>query len=134
MGGYGAMKWALREPGRFAAVASLSGALDMARGQTVGGPTDDPDRYDRIFGDQPVAGTGNDLMRLLDQADPATVPQLYVCCGTEDPLYEESLAFRDACHAAGIPLTADFGTGEHAWDYWDAKIQQVLSWLPLTGC
>jgi putative tributyrin esterase len=72
--------------------------------------------------------------RLLGQADPATVPQLYVCCGTEDPLYEENLAFRDACHAAGVPLTADFGTGEHAWDYWDAKIQQVLSWLPLTGC
>src|SRR5690242_20985985 len=31
MGGYGALKWALREPARFAAVASMSGALDMPR-------------------------------------------------------------------------------------------------------
>jgi S-formylglutathione hydrolase FrmB len=30
MGGYGALKWALRDPGRFAAAASLSGALDVA--------------------------------------------------------------------------------------------------------
>ena len=30
MGGYGAMKWALREPHRFAAAASLSGALALS--------------------------------------------------------------------------------------------------------
>src|SRR5207248_9658561 len=30
MGGYGALKWALREPGRFAAAASMSGVLDIA--------------------------------------------------------------------------------------------------------
>src|SRR6476659_555810 len=29
MGGYGALKWALHRPERFAAVASLSGALDL---------------------------------------------------------------------------------------------------------
>ena len=29
MGGYGALKWALHRPGRFAAAASLSGALDL---------------------------------------------------------------------------------------------------------
>ena len=29
MGGYGAMKWALRQPGRFAKAATLSGALDL---------------------------------------------------------------------------------------------------------
>ena len=33
MGGYGAMKWALRCPERFAAVASLSGAVDIASRQ-----------------------------------------------------------------------------------------------------
>src|SRR5262245_28455065 len=31
MGGYGALKWALRQPERFAAAASLSGALDLAQ-------------------------------------------------------------------------------------------------------
>jgi putative tributyrin esterase len=30
MGGYGAIRWALREPERFAAAATLSGVLDLA--------------------------------------------------------------------------------------------------------
>ena len=33
MGGYGAIKWALRQPHRFAAAASLSGVLDVAAGE-----------------------------------------------------------------------------------------------------
>jgi S-formylglutathione hydrolase FrmB len=133
MGGYGALKWALRDPGRFAAAASLSGALDMGRRQRAGGPPEDPRRLDRIFGDEPVAGTSNDLMWLLDQVDlSATVmPELYVCCGTEDSLYDENATFRDACQAKGIALTVDFGSGEHDWGYWDAKIQDVLDWLPV---
>src|SRR6478609_11942097 len=36
MGGYGALKWALREPARFAAAASMSGAVDVAGMQTQG--------------------------------------------------------------------------------------------------
>jgi putative tributyrin esterase len=133
MGGYGALKWALREPGRFAAAASLSGALDMARRQRAGGPADDPDRFDRIFGEQPVAGTEDDLIRLIDQTDLSTtaVAPRYVGCGPQDALYDESRTFRDACRTKGLPLTVDFGPGQHEWAYWDMKIQDVLAWLPL---
>jgi putative tributyrin esterase len=60
------------------------------------------------------------------------LPRLYVCCGTEDVLYDENVMFCDACRARGVPLTVDFGPGEHDWGYWDAKIQDVLAWLPLT--
>jgi putative tributyrin esterase len=132
MGGYGALKWALRQPGRFAAAASLSGAVDVARRQQTGTP-EDPQFFDRIFGDRAVAGTDDDLLWLLDQADPSTVasPRLYLSCGTDDVLYEENVAFRDACDAKGVPLTVDFGPGEHEWGYWDARIQDVLAWLPL---
>ena len=35
MGGYGAMKWALSQPDRFAAAASLSGAVDLAGLQAI---------------------------------------------------------------------------------------------------
>jgi S-formylglutathione hydrolase FrmB len=122
MGGYGALKWALRDPDGFAAAASLSGVLDLARRHAHGGP------LDRIFGPGPIAGTGDDLLALLD---PATAPSLYVCCGTEDPLYDNNVTFRDACRAAGISVTVDFGPGTHDWAYWDHKIQDVLAWLPL---
>jgi len=131
MGGYGAFKWALRRPERFAAAASLSGALDLAR--LAGLPRDDdPGLFPRVYGDRPVSGTDDDLLWLLDQADPATLPRLYLCCGTEDYLYRDSLTFRDACAARGVPLTVDFGPGEHDWGYWDDRIQDVLAWLPLS--
>jgi putative tributyrin esterase len=124
MGGYGAVKWALRQPDRFAAAASLSGALDLASRFP-----DDRGVVDRVFGDRRVAGTGDDLLWLLDRADVAALPRLYLACGTEDVLYDENVTFQDACRAKGVPLTVDFGPGGHEWGYWDTKIQDVLAWL-----
>ena len=133
MGGYGALKWALRYPGRFAAAASLSGALDLAERQRSRGTFDDPQLIDRIFGPRPVGGTDDDLYHLLDRDGLAAtaLPRLYVCCGSEDVLYPQNVRFRDACRDKGIELTVDFGPGEHEWGYWDTKIQDVLAWLPL---
>ena len=132
MGGYGAMKWALREPDRFAAAASLSGALDMAMRQRRGGPPEDPERFHRIFGDRPVAGTEDDLGHLIHRiGDIPALPRLYLSCGTGDPLYKENRSFRETCRAKGIPLTVHFGPGRHEWSYWDARIQDVLAWLPI---
>ena len=46
-------------------------------------------------------------------------------------MFEDNVVFRDAAAAARVPLTVDFGPGAHDWAYWDAKIQDVLAWLPL---
>jgi putative tributyrin esterase len=132
MGGYGALRWALRQPERFAAAAGLSGAADLTGLRTGRRRPEDPRLFERVFGDDPIAGSPHDLWWLLGQADVATVPPLYLCCGTEDPLIDDNVAFRDACLTAGIPVTADFGPGEHDWAYWDARIQDVLAWLPLS--
>ena len=132
MGGYGALKWALREPERFAAAASLSGAVDVARLRALRVPTEDPPLFDRVFGDRPVADTPDDLLWLLAHADPVTLPALWVGCGTGDLLYGHNEAFAAACAAAGISLTTSFVPGEHEWGLWDEQIQQVLAWLPLS--
>lgn len=131
MGGYGAFKWALREPHRFAAAASLSGALDIADRSRRGDWNEDPPVMARVFADRPVAGTPDDLLWLLDRADPAGLPALYQYCGTEDALYRENIAFRDTCSAKGIPLKVHFGPGDHQWSYWDSEIRAVLDWLPI---
>lgn len=130
MGGYGAFKWALRHPERFAAAASLSGALDLAARQRDRGH--EP-LMRRVFGDRPVAGGDDDLLHLVGHADPAALPRLYLCCGTDDRLYPDNLRFREACATRGVPLTVDFGPGDHVWSYWDTKIQDVLAWLPVAG-
>jgi S-formylglutathione hydrolase FrmB len=130
MGGYGAFKLALRKPEMFSYAASLSGALDIANRRH------DLPLFQRIFGESGPKGTDNDLLALLDPLAKAMqegkpVPQLYQCCGTEDFLYEDNQTFRDACTRAGLPLTYEEGPGSHEWGYWDAKIQDVLKWLPL---
>jgi S-formylglutathione hydrolase FrmB len=131
MGGYGALKWALRQPERFAAAASLSGAVDVAGLRTHRIRPEDLRLFDRVFGDREAAGGPDDVLALLRAADPATLPALYACCGTEDELIGDNERFRDACAAAGVPLTTDFGPGAHDWAYWDVRIQDVLTWLPL---
>jgi S-formylglutathione hydrolase FrmB len=54
-----------------------------------------------------------------------------VSCGTQDVLIRSNRAFVDACTTRTIPVTSSFGPGEHEWGYWDARIQDVLAWLPL---
>lgn len=133
MGGYGAMKWALRRPDQIAAAASLSGALDlvsyMRRKNQLSSSV-----FDLVFGNRPVEGTEDDLLWLLERMaeSPGPKPKLYACCGTEEPLfYEDNHTFRDACRRLGVNLTYEEESGGHDWAYWDRKIQRVLEWLPL---
>ncbi|WP_150270471.1 alpha/beta hydrolase [Paenibacillus tepidiphilus] len=135
MGGYGAFKLGLRKPEMFAAAASLSGALDMAH-HTLNweDPAQKSEEYKRIFGEEDIAGTPEDLLWLLQELDrsPGPKPLLYQCCGTEDFLYQDNQVFRQACAETSLSLTYDEGPGEHEWGYWDAKIRDVLAWLPLS--
>ena len=131
MGGYGALKWALRQPGRFAAAASLSGAVDVAGLRSRRERPEDPRMFERIFGDNGPGGGEDDLHWLLDRSDVGDLPALHVSCGTEDDLLPDNLALRDRLLAAGVPVTTSFGPGAHDWAYWDARIQDVLAWLPL---
>jgi putative tributyrin esterase len=133
MGGYGAFKWALREPHRFAAAASLSGALDVAGASTGRFRPEDPRMFDRLFDGEPVAGSANDLMALLRRAKPAELPALGLWCGTEDGLLPANQRFLTLAETTGVELDVTLGPGEHEWGYWDAVIQQVLAWLPLAN-
>lgn len=126
MGGYGALKWALRRPERFAAAASLSGALDVVG---LGARPERRALFERVFGDRP--GPRDDLFTLLAEADVDSLPSLYVGCGTEDELHDCNVRFVDEATAAGVDVHVDFRPGEHEWGLWDAAIRDVLAWLPL---
>ncbi|NLL80320.1 MAG: esterase family protein [Clostridiales bacterium] len=138
MGGYGAFKLALRRPDRFAAAASLSGALDMAP-HAVTRSLENED-YANIFrnifgGYDQIAGSENDIFAVAKQLKESgrELPKLYMWCGTEDFLYQDNLSCRDWLRELGYDLTYEESAGAHEWKYWDAKIQTVLEWLPLQG-
>lgn len=130
MGGYGAMRLALSHPDRFAAAASLSGALDVANPLVRESRAD---FYDTAFGPGEIRGSDSDLLELLRRSTPERLPRLMVACGTEDDLYPMQQAFVAIATERGVTLDADFEPGEHEWGYWDRKIQDVLRWLPLGG-
>ncbi len=136
MGGYGAFKLALTHPDRFAAAASLSGALDIREEvKTHGDPDEEAwlDNMRNIFGDlRKVPGSEHDLFKLSTKLakSAAKKPRLFQCCGTEDDLYADNLRFRDHILNLQLDLTYEDGPGEHDWAYWDKMIQKVLAWLP----
>jgi putative tributyrin esterase len=134
MGGYGAFKMALTHPEQYAAAASLSGAVDIAK---VLLPNKDPGNkawlaeMRNVFGDlSKVPGSQHDLFTLAKKVSKTPVrPRLYQCCGTEDFLYADNIRFRDAVRKLPLDLTYEEGPGEHVWSYWDKMIQNVLAWM-----
>jgi putative tributyrin esterase len=128
MGGFGAFKLALHHPDRFAAAASLSGAIDptsMDLSQHAGSLAR------RIWDGRAIEGTDDDLMALLRSADPDALPRLFLDCGTEDRLVTANRAFADLAEQRGVDLVSRLRPGTHAWDFWDRGIQDVLDWLPI---
>ncbi len=122
MGGYGAMKLALKHPDRFCSVVSHSSVFD------IGKILESPERHDelsRIFGDDPAEG-GNDVLRLAEQADRRLLPAIRFDCGTDDGLIEHSRAFHVYLGKLGIPHEYEEFPGGHEWGYWDVHIRQAL--------
>lgn len=134
MGGYGAFRLALTFPDRFAAAASLSGALDIeSRFRRALETEDVMSRVElrAIFGDvESLRGGGADLFELARRAAAASRrPRLYQYCGTRDFLYADNLRFRE--HLRGLPfeLTYEEDDGDHQWRYWDCRIDRALQWF-----
>jgi putative tributyrin esterase len=132
MGGYGAMKLGLAKPERYAAAASLSGALMI---QEAYGDCSDAAwtcEMDAIFGSEgALRGSRNDLTALADALSPASAPRLYMACGTADFLFNANQAFAARYGKKfGIRYETEEGAA-HTWDFWDRQIEKVLGWLPL---
>lgn len=134
MGGYGALKLALSLPHKFAAGASLSGAVDPERfGRSFEG-TETETEFRRIFGNlDDFQGSENDLFHLSSvlakSGKPS--PSIFQCCGTEDFLYGDNIKFKKHLKKLKFDLHYEEGPGTHEWGYWDRQIQKVLQWLPL---
>ncbi len=137
MGGYGAFKLALTLPDRFAAAASLSGALDVAIIAERSANEGEAWRREKesVFGDlDSLRGSSHDLLYLAEQvARRKRQPKLFQCCGSEDFLYVANTTFRKHAKKLGLDLHYEDGPGAHEWGYWDENIQRVLAWLPLRG-
>ena len=140
MGGYGALKVAFTRPEKFAACASLSGAIDLAAlyKETVKSGTEEPFRWGDIFKDpEAIEGSPADLFALIAEvkeraaAEGSAIPRIYQTVGTEDFLYASNLAAKARLEAMGLDHTYTEHPGIHDWDFWDTYIRDVLDWFEL---
>ncbi len=133
MGGYGAVKAALRCPERFGGAAALSGVLDypgflrmILRGEW---PDFLPEEV-RALHPSGVCGEEDDVIALVrGQAGNLDRPRLIQLCGTEDFLYGANQTFRQAAEAAGYGHTYIEGPGDHEWPYWDKAVQLAFQFF-----
>lgn len=134
MGGYGALRLGLGLPERYAAVASLSGALDMVRRAKEAGREGSAlsrVELEAMLGPELCAeGTDVDLFHLAQQLRTRTDrPRLYMACGTEDFILRDSQKFHQHLEAIGYDHVYRENPGEHEWGYWDREIQPALDWM-----
>ena len=132
MGGYGALLLALRQPERFCAAASLSGALDPYQLFKEGIiPNLD---HKTIYGNlDNVPGSDMDLLALLQKNidEDRPLPRLFQACGTEDFLYSMNRNFLESATKMGVPITYEESPGMHSWDFWDRMIVRALDWFDI---
>lgn len=133
MGGYGAMKLGLLCPEKYAAVASLSGAVEM-EADFFRHSVQKDDAFLReltdIFGPfEEFMQSDNCLTRVAERLDPAKAPRMYMACGTADFLFDSN---EDFVRRFGEKFSIRYDTEEgaaHTWDFWDRQIEKVLAWL-----
>ena len=120
MGGYGAVKLALKFPNLFCSATSHSGALAYTRRKNLAA------EFVRIFGPNPEGGK-DCTFKLAETADPARLPALRIDCGLDDGLLEENRAFKAHLNALGMDHEYGEFPGAHTWAYWDLHIQEAIA-------
>lgn len=134
MGGYGAVKAALRHPENYSAAASLSGVLDypsLAK-RVYSGEWDEmsPEELVAIHGQKMLVSPEDDVLSLLNQHKADSVkPRVIQLCGTEDFLYENNQKFRQVIEKMNYEYQYMEWRGEHAWPFWDVAIQRAIQFF-----
>lgn len=135
MGGFGAVRNGLKYSETFGRIASLSGALHILE--------EDRKRRPLVSWESGCFGGDMNKARASDMNPRVLIkefeegkknsakPEIFMVCGTEDPLLKANRTFREAFEKAGFAVTYGEAPGKHDWDFWNEHIREVIDWLPL---
>ncbi len=126
MGGYGAVKIALKHPDLFAFAGTMSGALDITRrpasftrwGQTW--------RTWSIFGFTKANRQTEDVFRLLDRYQNRTRIDWFSSCGEKDPLLPVNQRFVRSGREHGLKIDSMITSGGHDWQSWNEAMPRLF--------
>lgn len=127
MGGYGALKLALRHPEKYAKVASLSGVALIQERLAQQLPPHRLREMKGIFGEQLVINPEDDLEQLLEaQSEKLKTMPVLMMCGRQDPFYGMNAAFAEMLHSRKLPVQFIQTDGGHDWAYWNSCIPELF--------
>ncbi len=121
MGGYGAMKIALTERGRYAAAIALSPVADIHNKLFT-------EALIPVFGDS-VPESADLFYLTREHSSDEIKPRIYTTVGKNDFMYDDNI--RLSKHFATLDYDYTFveTEGGHSWDVWDKTIQDGLEWM-----
>jgi len=129
MGGYGAVKLALKYPNLFCSATAHSGCHAVVRNLASQGklPEDESltPELRRIYGESP--DPGDDPFALAERADRACLPALRLDCGADDFLLPHNRDFHAHLERLGVAHEYEEFPGGHTWDYWDTHVQEAIA-------
>lgn len=138
MGGFGAVHTGLAHPDRFSKIAGLSSALivhqiaGMRPGESTDGVLANYAYYAGCFGDLATVETRDTnpevLVRKLKEKG-EKIPEIYLCCGSEDFLIEPNRAFHRFLTEQGVPHEYHESRGIHDGIFWAEYEPKALAWM-----
>ncbi|MBR2365040.1 MAG: esterase family protein [Lentisphaeria bacterium] len=133
MGGYGALKIALKYPETFSVCGAFSAVPDPMKLYALYPAISR--ELDHIFGSIDEFRYSDDDVYTLSEKriGENRFPGLYLCCGKGDFLNKENCRYKDFLEGEGVEFTADLNDpGDHEWGFWDKKVQQFIRFLPIS--
>lgn len=119
MGGYGAVKLALKHPELYGFAAMMGGSLDITRRwPNVLNPGQTWDTW-MIFGFRPATERDEDVFDLLDHMASPQAVKWFASCGSEDSMCTGDTEFVRQLRQRGVVAKTAMTTGQHNWDTWD---------------
>ena len=128
MGGYGALKIALKNPDVFSGAISLSGVLNIAK--SAEDVTWDRD-FTLIWGEDyknALPGSEDDLFYLTDNIK-GEKPRIFISCGDCDFMLGQNRDFHEHIKDAGFDFRYEEHPGNHNWMYWAEHIAEGLDFI-----
>lgn len=132
MGGYGSIKFGLKNPEMFALVGSFSGALGAASWteKEIGAKGVIAESLLGVYG---AAGSKtrqqNDIFKMVREMPVdgiKNLPFVYLDCGTEDFLFRNNRDFAGLLAEKKVKHEFRQLPGAHDWKFWDSQIQEFL--------
>jgi putative tributyrin esterase len=128
MGGFGAIKLALKYPELYRFVGALSPSIDVPSRPFSIKRVSQYRHHAAIFGPWgSQARRENDPFVLARTVDPSKIPHMYVTCGEQEGLLPSNRRFAALLAERKFQFQFHPGPGGHDWNQWNRRLPQLFA-------